>query len=185
MWCPARSISSDYTPGLRHAKFATEPYEARTTASDEARKPLEWEEAQTIAVRLMAEQAQKFGFEIRRPIALYCLRDAGLYNYRVRSNRGIGDKYGATGVDFDAYSGELVNVSLPTGAQSGITVTTWLMQLHMAHVFGRPYQLFVCLLGLAITVLSATGVLIWWKKRHARNSRLLRARPDVSRAIEK
>jgi len=144
-------------------------YDTRTRSADETRKPLEWEEAQNIAVRLMAEQAQKFDFEIGRTTAFYYLRDAGLYNYRVHSSRDIGDKYGSTGIDFDAYSGELVNVSLPTGAQSGITVTTWLMQLHTANVFGRPYQIFVCLLGLAIAALSITGVLIWWKKRHARN----------------
>ncbi|MGH6852653.1 MAG: PepSY domain-containing protein, partial [Methylocella sp.] len=39
---------------------------------------------------------------------------------------------------------------------------------HMARVFGRPYQIFVCVLGLATTMLPVTGVYIWWKKRSAR-----------------
>lgn len=146
-------------------------YGSRVSAADPTREPLEWEDAQKVGRRLMAEQAEKHGFEISRPIALYHLRDAHLYNYRVRSSRDIGDKYGSTGVDFDAYSGELVNVSLPTGAQSGVTVTTWLMQLHMANVFGRPYQIFVCLLGLGIALLSITGIVIWWKKHRARHGR--------------
>jgi uncharacterized iron-regulated membrane protein len=39
------------------------------------------------------------------------------------------------------------------------------MALHMANVWGLPYKIFVCVLGLVIVMLSATGVLIWWKKR--------------------
>jgi len=38
----------------------------------------------------------------------------------------------------------------------------------MARVFGRPYQVFVCLLGLVVAMLSVTGVYIWWKKRRGR-----------------
>jgi uncharacterized iron-regulated membrane protein len=146
-------------------------YALRARAPDEGRKPLEWEEAQDIGTRLMAEQAKKFDFEIKRPVALYFLRDSGVYNYRVRSSRDIGDKYGATGIDFDAYSGQLVNVSLPTGQHSGNTVTRWLAELHTANVFGRPYQIFVSALGLIIAMLSLTGAYIWWKKRTARRKR--------------
>jgi uncharacterized iron-regulated membrane protein len=40
--------------------------------------------------------------------------------------------------------------------------------LHEANVFGMPYRLFDCVLGLLITMLSVTGVYIWWKKRCAR-----------------
>ena len=47
-------------------------------------------------------------------------------------------------------------------------IRTWLFALHMAHVFGLPFRIFVCVLGLVITTLSATGVYIWWKKRSAR-----------------
>lgn len=35
-------------------------------------------------------------------------------------------------------------------------------------VFGLPYRIFVCILGLVITTLSVTGVYIWWRKRIAR-----------------
>jgi len=96
------------------------------------------------------------------------LRDSGLYTYRVRSSRDIGDNYGATGIAFDAYTGELVDVSLPTGQHSGNTLTTWLLELHTANVFGRPYKILVCALGLIILMLSVTGVYIWYKKRLAR-----------------
>jgi uncharacterized iron-regulated membrane protein len=42
--------------------------------------------------------------------------------------------------------------------------------LHMAQVFGWPYRLFVALLGVAVAMLSVTGVLIWLKKKRARQA---------------
>jgi uncharacterized iron-regulated membrane protein len=35
----------------------------------------------------------------------------------------------------------------------------------MANVFGLPYRIFVFIAGIVITMLSVTGVYIWWKKR--------------------
>jgi uncharacterized iron-regulated membrane protein len=116
----------------------------------------------------MAEQAREHHFIIERPLALYNLRNQGLYEYRVRSSRDIGDKSGQTSVFFDAYTGELKSLSLPTGQRGGVTLTTWLVELHTANLFGLPYRIFVSMVGLAIIMLSVTGVYIWWKKRSAR-----------------
>ncbi|MGJ0454619.1 MAG: PepSY-associated TM helix domain-containing protein [Methylocystis sp.] len=137
------------------------------------REPIGWEDAQANAVRLMGEQAREHGFTVERPLALYIVRDKGLYEYRVRSSRDIGDKYGQTSVWFDAWSGELRNLELPTGLHTGNTITTWLIELHTANLFGMPYRIFVCVLGLVITMLSITGVYIWWKKRRARRAHFL------------
>jgi len=149
------------------------------TPQIDARAPMEWEDAQATGARLMAEQARRHGFAIERPLALYNLRDKGLYEYRVRSSRDIGDKAGSTAILFDSRSGELKTLSLPTGQRSGTTLTTWLVELHMANLFGLPYRVFVCVLGLVIAMLSGTGVYIWWKKRSARLSHARRriARP--------
>jgi uncharacterized iron-regulated membrane protein len=59
----------------------------------------------------------------------------------------------------------------PTGEHTGNTVESWLHALHMARVFGRPYQVLVSLLGMATAVLSWTGVYIWNVKRKARTFR--------------
>ena len=83
----------------------------------------------------------------------------------MRSSRDIGDKAGSTSILFDSRSGELKTLSLPTGHRSGTTLTTWLVELHMANLFGLPYRIFVCAIGLVIAMLSVTGVYIWWKKR--------------------
>lgn len=139
------------------------------------REPLSWEEAQATGERLMAREAITHGFTIERVLALYNLREKGAWEYRVRSSRDIGDKGGSTSIHFDAYDGALRRVDLPTGKQAGATLTTWLVELHTANLFGLPYKIFVGVLGIVITMLSVTGVYIWWKKRGARLAHLRRA----------
>ena len=123
----------------------------------------------SIGERLMAEQAKKNGFSVERPIMFYHM--GGSYGYVVKSSRDIRDRLGLTMINFDADTGELISFEAPTGEHSGNTVTNWLRALHMADVFGLPYRIFVCVLGLIITMLSVTGVYIWWKKRCARINR--------------
>lgn len=137
--------------------------------------PLGWEQAQAIGERLMAEQARALGFTVERPARLGIQRKGGLYSYGVRSSRDIGDHSGRTSISFDAWSGELHSVRLPTGQRTGNTLTIWLVELHMANMFGLPYRLFVCALGFVIAMLSVTGVTIWWKKRAARRIAAVRA----------
>jgi uncharacterized iron-regulated membrane protein len=148
---------------------------------EDTREPLEWGVAQEIARRLIDEQARRHGFRIERPLAFYFMREKGLYEYRVRSSRDIGDKNGQTSIDFDAHTGALENVNLPTGQHAGATLTTWLIELHTANLFGLPYRIFVCGLGMVIVMLSVTGVYIWLKKRRARK---VHARLTVTRHLE-
>jgi uncharacterized iron-regulated membrane protein len=44
-------------------------------------------------------------------------------------------------------------------------VTTWLTSLHIAAVGGVGYRVVATVLGLAVIVLSVTGVMVWWRKR--------------------
>ena len=143
------TLPSFYTGATQLVLDYEQPVWARAAAppSDD-RKPMEWEEAQAAGQRLMAEQARDHGFTIERPLALYNLREQGLYEYRVRSSRDIGDKAGSTSIFFDSATGELKTLSLPTGHRGGVTLTTWLIELHTANLFGLPYRIFVCALGL-------------------------------------
>lgn len=97
----------------------------------------------------------------------------GVYAYSVRSSRDIQDTQGVSWVFFDADTGELKLLLLPTGQHAGNTMTSWLFALHEANVFGFPYRIIVCLLELAIVILSVTGIVIWLKKRQARSLRLV------------
>jgi uncharacterized iron-regulated membrane protein len=148
----------------------------------DGREPLGWREAQGIGARLMDEQARAKGFTIDRQVALALAREEGRYRYSAHSSLDIGEKYGSTSVYFDAYTGALSSLSPPSGAHAGNTLTTWLMELHMANVFGLPYRIFVCVLGLVIAMLSVTGVYIWWKKRSARVTRSRERSAPIARA---
>lgn len=132
---------------------------------------LDWRAAQATGERLMQEQSEKLQFTYTEPLSLTYFPGAGLYFYDVRGSRDVFErspKGGSTSVWFDGNTGQLYRVSVPTGMHAGNTIDSWLYALHMARVFGRPYQLFVFLIGFAITILSVTGIVIWWKKRRAR-----------------
>ena len=116
----------------------------------------------------MAKQAEIHGFAVERPMGFSFDSEKGLYSYKVRGGRDIQDRRGNTEILFDADTGELRQLILPSGQYAGNTVTSWLYALHEANVFGMPYRIFVSVLGLAITMLSCTGIYIWWKKRRAR-----------------
>ncbi|HET6375762.1 MAG TPA: PepSY-associated TM helix domain-containing protein, partial [Methylocella sp.] len=129
---------------------------------------LGWLEAQAIGDKLLAGQAQAHGFRVEAPVSLSFDSEHGVYNYTVRSSLDIQDKRGKTQILFDADTGAFRLLLLPTGQYAGNTVTSWLYALHMANVFGLPWRIFVCVMGLAVAMLSVTGVYIWWKKRRAR-----------------
>jgi uncharacterized iron-regulated membrane protein len=56
----------------------------------------------------------------------------------------------------------------PTGIDAGNTITSWIVALHVGAVFGLPYRAFVSMMGIAVALLSVTGVWIWLRKRNKR-----------------
>lgn len=132
---------------------------------------LGWDRARETGRKLMAEQANTRGFTVLDEILLaHDPRSGphGTYRYQVRSSRDLDDRWGSTQVIFDADTGELLRVWLPTGAANGDTIRTWLINLHRASLWGTPFRLFMSGVGLIVVMLSITGVIIWWRKRSAR-----------------
>lgn len=125
---------------------------------------LSWEQALPAARWLMAQQAQVGGFTVVAEKTLLYDPQRGIYRYDVRSSRDIRHKGGHTRLVMNGDTGALIGLWLPTGAAAGDTLSTWLATLHMAAMWGWPLQLLVCLMGLAVTVLSVTGVHVWLKK---------------------
>ena len=149
---------------------------------------LDWRAAQATGERLIAEQSLKHSFTVVKPLSLMYFSDTGAYLYGVRGSRDVFDrspKGGGTDVLFDGDTGALRALSQPTGEHTGNTIESWLYALHMARVFGRPYQTFVCVLGLLITMLSITGVYLWLKKRRSRAvAHARRTRPAITSHAE-
>jgi uncharacterized iron-regulated membrane protein len=126
-----------------------------------------WDEAYRLARQALEEAALGRGVTIETAIGMSLNREKGFYNLNVRSSADIQDHHGDTRAVIDAETGETMMVLFPTGQYDGNTVTSWLFALHMGNVFGLPYRIFVCFLGLVIVMLSVTGVVIWLRKRRA------------------
>lgn len=126
-----------------------------------------WEQALPAARQLMAGQARALGLQVEAEKSLLYDPARGIYRYDVRTSRDIRHRGGHTRLVMDGDSGAFKGLWLPTGAASGDTITTWLTTLHMAALGGWPIQLLICALGLVVTALGVTGILIWLKKRRA------------------
>lgn len=128
---------------------------------------LTWRQAYARAVTLSQLSATRQQFTIDYPVYLSIDRERGVFVYTFRSSLDFQDKFGGTKLFFDANTGAQKLLLLPTGQYNGNTISQWLAALHMANVFGMPYRIFVCIFGLALVMLSVTGVLIWLRKRQS------------------
>ncbi len=124
-----------------------------------------WREAQEASERFLAEEARTSGITKRFLESFSYSASSGTYAYRLSSSRDFQDRGGRTYVILDGNTGGLREFRLPNGQHSGATFTNWIYALHMANVFGTPFRIFVFVCGLIITMLSVTGVYVWWKKR--------------------
>ncbi len=125
---------------------------------------------------LAAEEAAKRGLAVEgaRERWLWHVPASGLYVYGFTTAADITRHGGGSRVAFDSNTGELRAAEWPSGENGVNTFSNWLTALHMAQVLGLPYRVFVSVLGLAVTMLAVTGVVIWLKKRSARADRVLR-----------
>lgn len=56
--------------------------------------------------------------------------------------------------------------------------------LHSGRILGLPGRILISVTGLIVAMLSATGVVIWWKKRAARKKQAARAMPATGRRVK-
>lgn len=130
---------------------------------------LDWGAAQSAGERALGAAARRLGFTIERPYGMAYIPEFGVYTYAVASDLNIQTHSWATSVWIDGDSGKLVSVTVPKTEPSGNNLDLWLRALHFADIRDSwIYRLAVFVLGLAITVLSVTGIYIWLKKRRAR-----------------
>lgn len=96
-----------------------------------------------------------------------------------------GDDHGAAGVGpasifFDGKDGRMLGERLPwTGTAADVFVQAQ-FPLHSGRILGMPGRIVVSIVGVVVSVLSVTGVFVWYRKRRARLAvaRSRMARPD-------
>ncbi len=166
----AFNLQEVYHPVMR-ALFGMQ-IDARTAVPSvgepQAKLVMGWQRALEVGREHASALAREKGFSVLAEDSLSYDPAKNMVRLRVKSDRDIGDKYGATSVYFHSSTGVLLGSYVPTGEAVGDTVTSWLLTLHMAQIWGVPFKLFVTVVGVVLAVLCATGVYIWWRKHRSR-----------------
>lgn len=173
----AFNLDEVYTPVMNTLFGAPIEPEQQSSATPEppTRPPLtgepklDWYPARNRGRELLAEKAQKEDFAFKKETFLILTRDTGQYTFCADTLAKSEDSQVC--VDFDADTGlPPPEPPLPTSTANQEnrltdTITWWITFIHLARVFGLPMKIIICLMGLVITALSVTGVVIWWRKR--------------------
>jgi uncharacterized iron-regulated membrane protein len=162
------NLTEVYSPVMK-AMFTVQNREIKPPSSPLENPLLDFRQAYLIGQKLMAIESKEKGFTVVSEEAVNYDEKKGTYFYEVKSDREVADKYGSTNVIFNANTGEKISSYIPSGEAAGDTIGEWLFTLHMGKIWGLPMQIFICVMGLVITGLSVTGVVIWLKKRNSRN----------------
>lgn len=107
---------------------------------------------------------------------LWSVPSSGLYVFGFTAPGDVADDGGGSRLAFDSDSGALRSLTLAASAPAADRLTEWIVTLHMARVFGWPWRVAVSLIGLGVTLLSVTGLVIWWRKRRGRRIHRAKAR---------
>jgi PepSY-associated TM region len=111
--------------------------------------------------------AKRKGIAVVTEHSLFFDAAKNAYSFNFRSSRDFTDKGGWSAVLFYP-DGTLARTIIADGGLDDGGADNWFMALHMAQIGGMPYRIFVSGLGLLITMLSVTGIVIWMRKRSAR-----------------
>ncbi len=168
----ALNLSEVYYPVTNVMLGFAEHSEPPPLDADQPEPGMDWHQAYARAQVLMRDAVMEHGLSGYREDALRYDEHRGEFNYWIATKfKNGGEAYDWFGISFDANTGELLRINEedvePHKERAGDFVTRWIIDLHMAKVWGLPFRIFVCLMGLVVTVLSVTGVVIWWRKRRA------------------
>ena len=119
--------------------------------------------------------AEKNDVKVERLLGIRLVQEESQWKMRFKTDQYEGKKGGASTITVDAVTGHVEKVTFGYQAPFATQADHWLATLHMGHIGQNGghllYQLFLMLIGLAVTVLSATGVYLWYKGRQRRQSK--------------
>lgn len=116
--------------------------------------------------------AQKNGVTVQKLLGIRWVAEDNQWQMRFKTDKDIGTHGGASSITVDAATGKVEKVNFGYQSSFGTKADQWLSTLHMGHishgVSHLAYQIFLALIGLAVVVLSGTGVYLWAKGRQQR-----------------
>ena len=93
----------------------------------------------------------------------------GHYEVRLFDSRDV-KPYGGRSIYVDMMSGAVLADEHAAAGGAGNAVLAWQYPLHSGQAFGWPGRILIFIAGLSVCVFSATGVMIWARKRKARRA---------------
>lgn len=128
------------------------------------------------SIAYLSEQAdiaaQKNGVKVVQLLGIRWMEEEHQWQMRFKTDRDIGKKGGASSITINAAMGAVESVHFGYQSSAGSKANQWLTTLHMGHI-GQgvahvAYQVFLAFVGLAVMILSGTGVYLWYKGRQQR-----------------
>jgi len=146
-------------------------FELRERVPVAAQNPkLTFEEGVMRAVAVSAER----GWSAPPSQVLYSAWDLYIVRFRPSQyQRGTG--LGSPAVYIDAADGRTLQVHIPGRGTLGDVIMDSQLPIHSGEILGLAGRIAVCVAGIVVAMLAATGVVIWWKKRLPRRARARRA----------
>lgn len=143
------------------------PFASRVPAP--LQQPIEPAIAPQRAVEIAQREATRRGI-VAPPGGLFLSTEFGLWGVGFHAaGRGHGDGgLGNPWIYLDSRSGALAGADVPGTGSAGDLFMQSMFPLHSGRILGTPGRALMSLLGVAIAALSATGVLLWIRKRRAR-----------------
>lgn len=153
--------------------LAPSPFASRTPAQHN--RPSEPAIGFAQAVELARTEALRHGID-RPPGGVFVSTTFGVYGVGFyEAGNGHGDfGLGNPWLYFDSRTGEAVGADIPGTGSAGDIFLQAMFPLHSGRIIGVPGRVLMSILGVAVAVFSATGVMIWMKKRRARRLRELK-----------
>ncbi|MGP5337487.1 PepSY-associated TM helix domain-containing protein [Psychrobacter maritimus] len=115
---------------------------------------------------------QNNGVTVEQLLGIRWVAEDNQWQMRFKTDKDIGIHSGASSITVDAATGSVVRVNFGYQSKFGSKTDQWLSTLHMGHishgVSHLAYQILLAILGLAVAVLSGTGVYLWYKVRQQR-----------------
>jgi uncharacterized iron-regulated membrane protein len=147
------------------SKLPEDPWDQTADPAKAGRPPI----GRTRAVELARADAAKRGITAP-PGGLVYAELSGFYVVGFFSPGGDHGEspLGNPWIFLDAYDGQVLAAEIPGEGSAGDVFMQAQFPLHSGRIFGLAGRIGVTLLGLTIAMLSATGVLLWLKKRRKR-----------------
>ncbi len=156
--------------------ITTTPFDTRAVRKNPEPPAFDYDQALQLARNAGIEHG------IGKPVGAIGYRaERGFYFALYRHTSGHTESGLSARLYFDDQSGAVIGSRGADKDSAGDVFAQWQYPLHSGRIAGVWGRAFICLMGLMVTVLSITGLVIWWRKRRIRVLR--NSRGDLSSIV--